>query len=153
MQASALLAALSKKLNTNSQTELAKVLGVSVQTLINWKNRGEDLSPTQIASAITKSCEVARNRAHFDAIKPIVEYYEIDAIEKGTGWQIFDGGDNDTLHARGLRSALAEASGVYIFYDSRGKSIYAGKANPNVQSVRQAHFPVLYGAYRQKAGL
>ena len=31
--------------------------------------------------------------------------------------------------------------------------IYAGKADPHVQSGRKAHFPVFYGSYRQKAGL
>jgi DNA-binding XRE family transcriptional regulator len=130
MKAIDLLDALAKKLGTNSQTELAAAIGVTVQTLINWKNRNEDLSPNQLASAISKSQSAAIEKTQYETIRPIVEFYGIEKClsKKEAGWQMFDGGDDATLYACGLKQELEEAHGIYIFYDSRGHSIYVGKA-------------------------
>lgn len=55
MRAIDLLEAVERKLGTNSQTELATAIGVTLQTLTNWRNRDENLSATQIASAPTRA--------------------------------------------------------------------------------------------------
>lgn len=130
MKAVELIDALSRKLGTSSQIELAAAIGVSVNTLINWKNRGEDLSPNQIASAIAKSQTAAVQKSQYETIKPVVEYYAIKKCrtKREAGWQVFDGSDKATLYARGLKEALEKSFGIYIFYDSRGHSIYVGKA-------------------------
>lgn len=130
MRAKELLAALSGKLGTTSQSELAAVLGVTVGTLINWKNRDEDLSAGQVASALSKSRSAAVQKAQLETIQPIVEFYPIDrcATNRNASWLVFDGGKDATLYARGLRSALEESYGIYIFYDSRGQALYVGKA-------------------------
>lgn len=130
MRAIELLEALERKLGTNSQTELATAIGITVQTLTNWKNRDEDLSATQIASAITRSQNAAVEKAQFETIRPVVEFFRIDKClsKREASWQIFSGGEESTLYARGLKQALEEAYGIYIFYDSRGHSIYVGKA-------------------------
>lgn len=49
MDAQELLDALRKKLGTRYQGELAEALGVSLQTLTNWKNSDKKLSVEQIA--------------------------------------------------------------------------------------------------------
>ncbi len=130
MKAADLLQALTRKLGTTSQTELAAVIGVSVQTLINWKNRDEDLSPNQIAAAIAKSQSAAVEKAQYETIRPIVEFYKIAKClsKQEKNWLLFEGGGSGTLYARGLREALEASYGIYIFYDSRGHSIYVGKA-------------------------
>lgn len=130
MRANELIAALSKKLGTTSQSELAAALGVSVGTLINWKNRDEDLSAAQVASALSKSRSVAVQQAQLRTIQPIVEFFPIErcATGRNASWLVFDGGKNASLYARGLRSALEESHGIYIFYDSRGQALYVGKA-------------------------
>ena len=130
MKAKALLDALTKKLGTSSQQELAGVLGVTVQTLINWRQRNEDLSPLQVASALAKSRLAAVLISQRKTIKPIVELYEINCCEspRASGWQVLDGGEKDTLYARGLRVALEGTYGIYVFYDSQGKALYVGKA-------------------------
>ncbi|HEP8197851.1 TPA: helix-turn-helix domain-containing protein, partial [Pseudomonas aeruginosa] len=51
MDAQELLDALRKKLGTRYQGELAEALGVSLQTLTNWKNSDKKLSVEQIAGA------------------------------------------------------------------------------------------------------
>ncbi|KQZ68290.1 hypothetical protein ASD55_14625 [Rhodanobacter sp. Root561] len=130
MKAKALLDALAKKLETGSQYELAGVLGVTVQTLINWKQRDEDLSPLQVASALAKSRSAAVLTSQRQTIQPIVELYAINCCEtaRGSGWQVIDGGSQDTLYARGLKAALEKSYGIYVFYDSQGKALYVGKA-------------------------
>jgi DNA-binding XRE family transcriptional regulator len=130
LKAIELIEALAKKLGTNSQIELASAIGVTVQTLINWKNRDEDLSPNQIASAIAKSQTAAVQKSQHDTIRPVVEFYEIDRClsKREASWQVFNGGLEASPYARGLKEALEVAYGIYIFYDSRGHSIFVGKA-------------------------
>lgn len=130
MKAIELIEALGKKLGTTSQTELAAVLGVTVGTLINWKNRNEDLSPLQVASALAKSQSAAVQKAQLETIQPIVEFYRIDKCltKREASWQVFDGGKDAILYAQGLKAALEDSYGIYIFYDSRGHALYVGKA-------------------------
>lgn len=130
MKATDLIEALAKKLGTSSQTELASVLGVSVGTLINWKNRDEDLSPLQVASALAKSQSAAVHRAQLETIQPVVEFYRIEKCltKREASWQVFDGGSDAILYAQGLKAELEASYGIYIFYDSRGKALYVGKA-------------------------
>jgi len=137
MKATELIEALSKKLETNSQGELASILGVTVGTLINWKNRDEDLSPLQVASALAKSRSAAVRKAQLETIQPIVELYPIDKCNspRNAIWLVFNGGASAGLYARGLKDALEKSYGIYIFYDSRGKALYVGKARE--QSIWQ----------------
>ena len=130
MKATDLIDALAKKLKTNSQSELANVLGVSIGTLVNWKNRNEDLSPSQVASALAKSRSAAVQKAQLETIQPIVEFYRIDKCltKREASWEVFNGGKEAKLYARGLRTALEKSYGIYIFYDSRGQALYVGKA-------------------------
>ncbi|AER56993.1 hypothetical protein DSC_11745 [Pseudoxanthomonas spadix BD-a59] len=130
MRASELLSALSKKLGTTSQGELADVLGVSMQTVMNWKNRDEDLSPLQVASALAKSRTAAVRQAQLETIRPIVEFYGIDRCDTkfDAGYNLFDFSSHASLYARGLKDVLLNSCGIYIFYDSRGQALYVGKA-------------------------
>lgn len=130
MKANDLLAALAKKLGTNSQGELAAVLGVTVQTLINWKNRDEDLSAQQVATALSKSRTAAVLQSQFETIRPIVEFYRIDRCltKRDAAWLVFNGGKGAILYAQGLKATLEDSHGIYIFYDSRGHALYVGKA-------------------------
>lgn len=60
----------------------------------------------------------------------LVEFYAIDRCptKRDAKWQVFDGGQADNTYAQGLRSALDASHGIYIFYDSRGRALYVGKA-------------------------
>jgi hypothetical protein len=130
MRATELLDALSKKLGTTSQGELADVLGVSMQTVINWKNRDEDLSPQQVASALSKSRKAAVRTAQLEMIRPIVEFYPISLCDSKfeAGFNLFDSSSSASLYSRGLKDTLCQSFGIYIFYDSRGQALYVGKA-------------------------
>ncbi len=139
MKAAELIEALSRKLGTTSQSELADVLGVTVGTLINWKNRNEDLSALQVASALAKSRSAAVRKSQFETIQPIVEFYSIDRCEsaQSASWLVFNGGASANLYAKGLRDALRESHGIYIFYDSRGRALYVGKAREQDSGLTQ----------------
>jgi len=130
MKATDLIEALAKKLKTKSQSELAGVLGVSVGTLVNWKNRNEDLNAMQVASALAKSRSAAVYKNQLETIQPVVEFYPIDrySTKRGANWMVFDSGKDVTLYAQGLREKLESCHGIYIFYDSRGHALYVGKA-------------------------
>jgi hypothetical protein len=130
MRAQELIEALAKKLQTQSQSELARVLGVTVQTLFNWRNRDEDLSPTQVASALAKSRTAAVERAQLDTIQPVVEFYRINKCltKREASWSVFDASENASTYAKGLKDELEACYGIYLFYDSRGQALYVGKA-------------------------
>lgn len=127
MDAQELLDALRKKLGTRYQGELAEALGVSLQTLTNWKNSDKKLSVEQIAGAIAKSRQAAVKTSQYETIRPVVEFYGIERYRSRDDrkWQLFQA---NTLYAQGLKDKLLDAHGIYIFYDSRGHSIYVGKA-------------------------
>lgn len=130
MKALELIKALKRKLKTQSHRDLADALGVSAQTLSNWTNRDEELKPAQVAAAITKSRTAAVRSSQLHAIRPIVEFYELDRCltKKERAWQLFSAGSDSTSYARGLKDVLAKNHGIYIFYDSRGQALYVGKA-------------------------
>ena len=130
MKAVELIEALAKKLQTNSHNELASVLGISVQTLNNWSNRDENLTALQVASALAKSRVAAVQRAQLDTIQPVVEFYAIDRCltKREASWQVFDSSPQATVYAQGLKAELDSCYGLYIFYDSRGRALYVGKA-------------------------
>lgn len=130
MKAEQLLTALAKKLKTSSQANLAVALGVSTQTLHNWRSKNSSLTAAQLANAISKSNSAAVRLSQLKTIQPIVEFYEVDPCEtkRGASWQIIDTGKGSNSYRKGLRAALEQANGVYLFYDSRGKALYAGKA-------------------------
>ena len=130
MRAEDLIAALEKKLGTSSQAQLANALGVTVQMLHNWKKRNEDLSPLQVATALAKARTAAVKTSQLQTIQPLVEFFPIDGClsKHEKSWQLFSGGNDATLYAKELKKALESASGIYIFYDSRGQALYVGKA-------------------------
>ncbi|HIE1420991.1 TPA: helix-turn-helix domain-containing protein [Pseudomonas aeruginosa] len=91
MDAQELLDALRKKLGTRYQGELAEALGVSLQTLTNWKNSDKKLSVEQIAGAIAKSRQAAVKTSQYETIRPVVEFYGIERYRSRDDrkWQLF----------------------------------------------------------------
>lgn len=131
-----LYAVLNKKWKESADKELSKAelagrLGLSVQTLVNWENNEKELTATQVANLLIKATDVAVSAAHLHAVRPIVEIFPIDAhqrSQKGGAWDVFDGGKSAAGYMQGLKDALQNAHGIYIFYDSSGDALYAGKA-------------------------
>lgn len=131
MQAAELLRHLSRKMGAVKDAELASLLGISTPVLAYWRKETTKLSALQIANAIHKSRTFAQRHIHANAIKAIVEFFPIDPVTVGrteTMYAVFDGDASAGKHKKGLRDQLVAAkSGLYIFYDTRGRALYAGQ--------------------------
>lgn len=114
-----------------SDATLSKWLGVTQPNIKNY--RDGDLTARQVANLMEKFA-AARQRDFLEEIViPIVEFLHIDVSEskRGSRWEIFssDNGDgSDHPYYKGLKSELQSSHGIYIFHDSRGRAVYAGKA-------------------------
>lgn len=66
-------------------------------------------------------------------VRPIVEFFPIAPVEskRGARYELFtELNEDDTAHRyyEGVKKELRESRGIYLFYDSRGSALYAGKA-------------------------
>lgn len=130
MNGAELIGELKRKFGTATDRALARQLGMTEIALGNWKRSGKPLTPRQIANAIDKASKAAVVKSQNSTLRPIVEFFPIDATESAGGmkFELFPTGkDDNPLHVQ-LRAALNSAHGIYIFYDTRGQAIYAGKA-------------------------
>jgi DNA-binding transcriptional regulator YdaS (Cro superfamily) len=109
---------------------IANRLGISAQTITNWAASEKELSPFQITNVFLKAQEKAVRDGQYHAIKPIVEFFQIDWAESrgGAKYEILPQPKNCSSIQSGVRAELKSKSGIYVFYDSRGKALYVGKA-------------------------
>jgi hypothetical protein len=125
-----LLAYISERITKNGKkirdSELAGELGVTQPALAGYK---KNISYRTVYSLMKKYAARAVKRHTEDAITPIVEFYSIErtASTQGKSWQLFPTADKHPYRC-GLCDVLDRKTGVYIFYDSRGRAIYVGKA-------------------------
>lgn len=137
MKGTELLASIERKLRKESANQkitngaLADKLGVSSVNLWQWRQTRR-LSTRQVANMVAKARESAARSAERQAIRPIVEFFEVKPVESRGGdfWELFATGRGQSAHPylSGLRKELERSHGVYIFYDSRGRVLYVGKA-------------------------
>lgn len=128
-----ILHALRKRLKTPSTDgALATWLGLKLNQL-NYIKVQDDVSASRIAAVIANAEEAAVARAQSGAVRTIVEFFPIEAALNARGGvkqELFDVkvGGVDHPYRMGLREELQGKYGVYLFYDSRGRALYAGKA-------------------------
>jgi hypothetical protein len=122
-----------KRKGTKSITDaaLSKELGVTQSALNNY--RRPKITPRQAANLMERLAKVSEKRVTEQMIVPIVEFFYLDPIEtkQGKSWKLFATDDGDGKahpHLWGLRERLQQSHGIYVFHDSRGRAIYAGKA-------------------------
>lgn len=110
---------------------LANRLGVTAAKLAQLK-AAATLSPLQVARLIAMVDAAATARASRELLRTVVEFYPIDAVPSARGGanELFSValGDAEHPYRRGLKGELEASRGIYIFYDSRGRALYAGKA-------------------------
>ena len=120
-----------KGTKTVTDSVLAKALGVTQPQLTNY--RGKTLTARQVVNLVEKYSKAAERQLVESTVVPIVEFLHIDLTEsrRGARWEIFrsvDDRGSDRPYFVGLRKALEAKHGIYVFHDSRGRAIYAGKA-------------------------
>lgn len=125
-----LLPAVKKKFKLRTTKDIAMILGMSVPAMDKWKPQKKGITTRQIVSAISTSKNAAKSDAHSELLRPIVEFFPLDGIESqgGMHYELFAIKKNATKQQKELRELLQKTKGIYIFYDTRGKAVYAGKA-------------------------
>jgi hypothetical protein len=123
---------LKRKFRITSDAALARRLGITHMSLLNWKRR-PSVTARQTAGLVGKACAAAAKRAEAAAVRPVVEFFPIAKTEsrQGARYELFsieadDGGTHPYLS--GLQDELESRNGVYVFFDSRGQALYVGKA-------------------------
>ncbi len=120
---------LKKKNGLKSDDAVAASLNMTPQRLSNWKNQDQPLTAKKISSAIKGASDVAVERSYKNIIRPIVEFFPIEPTKTNNTkrFRIVPEGDSQNDFYTGLRNELSESQGIYIFYDTRVRVIYAGK--------------------------
>jgi DNA-binding transcriptional regulator YdaS (Cro superfamily) len=144
------LVQLQRQLGVKTLNALAGRLGITTQAIQNWKGR-RNVTPRQIAGIVKTAREVERKSLQRSAIRPLVEFFPIARREsrQGAKYILFRAKDNkgrDHPYRTGLQEELDCSHGVYIFFDSRGQAIYAGKAR------RQSLWKEMTAAYNRHRG-
>lgn len=132
-----------------SDSVLAQYIGVTQAQLANY--RGKELTAKQIANIVEKHSKAVQREMAESAIVPIVEFLSIDPVEsrRGASWKILeavDEGGSPHPYYQGVKARLEEKHGIYIFFDSRGRAIYVGKAQ------RQTLWVEMNNAYNRDRG-
>ena len=117
------------RLSTNN--DIATYLGAKPAQLSKWLKENKQLTNLEMERLIDRTREAAAEEALRVAIRPIVEFYPIEPVEskQGMKWELFFSSKDAPLPVRGLRKRLENAQGVYFFYDTRGRALYAGKTS------------------------
>lgn len=132
MKGQEVIAELKKKFRVTTDKALGEVLGLSVPAIQNWKKRPK-CTLRQIAGLVHAASKAGAVRFRRNAVRPLVEFFEIDECvsKRGTTRELFGIQDEKgKIHPylSGLKDELGSNHGVYVFFDSRGQAIYAGKA-------------------------
>lgn len=130
MRGHELIEELKRKYSLKNDYDVADYLGMTPLQIANWKKQTAPLTPRQVANAIEKCSKVSVKRSQSYQIRPLVEFFPITVTESNSSakFALFSvGKEDDPLHW-GLRDHLSKSNGIYIFYDTRGQAIYAGKA-------------------------
>lgn len=147
MKGSDLLAALRQSFDVANNNQLAKRLNYSAPRL-STLGRQKSVSPRVIANLMAGASQVAMK-----SIRPVVEFFPLDQVASrhGRSVEIFSVKDEQGVVNRyheGLREELKAASGIYVFFDSRGCALYVGKARA------QKLWPEMRAAFnRDRTGL
>lgn len=130
MKAKDLIEEVKRRLGLDTNRALARALGMSEMALHNWQTLRKPLTVRRVANAIAKARMAAIAETQLQTIRPIVELYPLDTVESkgGIKFELFPTHRGGTNATQGLRTLLSKAHGIYIFYDSRGRALYVGKA-------------------------
>lgn len=173
MNGNDVITAIKRKLRLRTDQKLSDRIGISIPTIQLWKHR-KTVTSRQFAEMVQRANLAGASNLQANAICPIVEFFRIDKCSSrgGAGFDVFsekDRNDNDgnpTIHPyrNGLKEELKKHFGVYVFFDSRGQAIYAGKARQQklwkeinlafnrdrgeVQRIKRVNHPKRRQAYR-----
>ena len=125
--------ALKKKFGVATDAALAEKLGLTTQGIQNWKNRRKP-NATHVARLTHCAQNAGAKLLQAGAIRPLVEFFPISKTlvrETSENLRVFSHIEKGQIHPyrKGLKDELSNHKGVYIFFDSRGQAIYAGRTS------------------------
>lgn len=162
------ISALKTKLHVKSLRDLSSRIGVTEQAVQNWKSRPV-ITARQIAGIVDSASKASTEDTYASAVRPLVEFIPIARCESrgGAKFELFSlksANGRPQEYLIGLKAELKKHHGVYVFFDSRGQAIYAGKARKqdlwkeitgafnrdrgSVQNIRRVRHPSRNQAYR-----
>jgi hypothetical protein len=111
-----------------TDTDLKKRLGIVVA---NWRKENEKDKPLSRAIVGNALRAGLRHKVH-SAIEPLVEFHPLD----------FENGDTfaTRINNKAIKHKLEDNCGIYIFFDSGGRSIYVGKTETNLFIEMQSRY-------------
>jgi hypothetical protein len=118
-----LVNALMSKFQTASQSDLARKLGYAPARIASIKTH-RTVPATQLANWIKRAHQVEQRRAPF---RPVVEFFRVKRTKVRKKFELLDRTHPSPSQAESVEE-LKQAYGIYVFYDSRGKVLYIGKA-------------------------
>jgi hypothetical protein len=121
-----------QKLGVENDSGLADKLGVTGAAISQWRKR-KTVTARQVIGLVLKSQKAAIHQVEKGGIRPVVEFFPLKKRKIGAGnnFEIFDcygGPKKPHPYLSGLKGELEKHHGVYVFFDSIGRAIYAGKA-------------------------
>lgn len=168
MTGEAIVSGFRHRLAVSSDSGVAVKLGVTNATLSQWKQL-KMVTARQIIGLVLKSQEAAARQVERTAIQPVVEFFPLNkkTIGSGKNFEMFDnyaGSEEPHPYLSGLKAELEKHHGVYVFFDSSGRAIYAGKARKqklwkemnlvfnrnrsDLQTIRRVKHPSTKSAYK-----
>lgn len=115
---------------TVSDGAIAQLLDMHQSRLSQLKTK--ELTAKQVGLMISGARKFGYQQAERDAIRPIVEFLPLGKArsKQGARWEMFSTGSatHPNTYLKGLRAELERAKGIYVFHDTRGRALYAGKA-------------------------
>ncbi len=125
-----LIDALKKKFKISTDKALINRLGITAATLSSWRKGNSNISASKLANFIHRTVSKCEKKARLYSIRPIVEYYPIEAGEsqRRAKWELFDTKNKKNKRENKIKEYLKKSNGIYIFYDSQCKALYVGKA-------------------------
>lgn len=107
-----------------SDTQIAKLTGVSSPRLSQFKASDKTVTIASLAKIFREIATQAEQRITKNGIRPIVEFLPIEPSNRKS--DLFDP-EKSPKYYKPIRDSLANSTGVYVFYDSRGRVLYVGK--------------------------
>jgi hypothetical protein len=128
----ATISAVKKKFRIKTDEALKAQIGISIPTIQLWKGRTK-VTARQFAELIHRARRAGAANVETTALRPLVEFFPVAKTKskQGKKFELFQAPlrkGKKHPYLDGLRNELKAHHGVYVFFDSRGQVIYAGKA-------------------------
>ncbi len=111
-----------EKFKKNSSREVASVLGIAKNSRDTYKSTNSAKEVT-VKKAIIRAMEKYEEQMIASSLKPLCEYHKITLDKTSKGFSIRQSNSN-----KSFRTKVENRNGIYIYFDSRCRAFYVGKA-------------------------